>query len=111
MCGSGLAALHLSVAFIQVNDASQACQHLKPGMLSQQPFSSDLLSLLVIRQLLYHLKSHHYSSESMQRRAAGHADWAYITNVIVCYEAVVLIERSISKTTLMVKTKLLRDGR
>lgn len=45
-----LGGLHLSVVFIQLNDASQGCQHLKLGMLSQQPFPSDLpLSLLVIQ--------------------------------------------------------------
>lgn len=48
----------LSVVFIQLNDASRACQHFKPRIVSQPSFSSDHpLSLLVIRRLLYHTNS------------------------------------------------------
>lgn len=81
-----LRALHLSVVFTQLNDASQACQHFKSRIESQPSFFTppDLpLSLLVIQHLLYHTNSSVITVQRSAKRAAGRSKWAFIANAVV----------------------------
>lgn len=81
-----LAALHLSVVFIQLNDASQACQHFKPSIVSQPSFFlwSSTVTACYPTSPLSHKQLHHYSSASPPKRAAGRSEWAFIADAVVC---------------------------
>lgn len=108
--GSLRFALHLSVVFTQLNDASQSCQHFKSRIESQPSFfpPPDLpLSLLVIQHLLYHTNSSVITVQRSAKRAAGRSKWAFIANAVVCNGDAALVGCSMyTLSSPVVKTEL-----